>query len=151
MEKKDIKEVFEEKVYYGLDGCWYWTAYTDPCGYGRLMIKGVSTLAHRLSYSIFKGNPGKMYVCHTCDNRMCVNPHHLFLGTQTDNMQDMKRKGRDFKKKGDSHGMSKLTSDKIRNIRESKGKISNVELARIYGVHKQHIWKIQNNKLWINQ
>lgn len=78
--------------------CWEWTAAKSPKGYGYFNA-GVGVddvwMAHRYSYLVhYKNDPGEYYVCHTCDNPGCVNPSHLFLGTQKDNMQDCLRKGR---------------------------------------------------------
>ena len=76
-------------------GCWNWTAYKNNEGYGRLRAGGEKVLAHRLSYSIFKGEIAEgLFVCHTCDNPACINPEHLFLGTHQDNVSDCVAKGR---------------------------------------------------------
>jgi hypothetical protein len=86
-------------------GCWEWVGSVHPNGYGRMNIGSRSDgtkrniLAHRLAFELFKGEiQDGLFVCHVCDNPICVNPDHLFTGTQTDNMRDCMQKGRTRKR-----------------------------------------------------
>jgi hypothetical protein len=90
---------FEEKyIPEPNSGCWIWTGWVNRAGYGYININGRherDTEAHRAAWLLFRGPiPEGMYVCHKCDIPSCVNPDHLFLGTQTDNMRDASAKGR---------------------------------------------------------
>jgi hypothetical protein len=79
----------------GLLACWIWIGSTDTKGYGQLWKEGTQAQAHRVSWELANGLIlGGLFVCHHCDNPPCVNPAHLFLGTNQDNMDDMTAKGR---------------------------------------------------------
>jgi hypothetical protein len=89
------------------DSCWLWTGALSSRGYGSFRVDGKTISTHRLSYSWFKGEvPEGIFVCHTCDIPACVNPDHLWLGTNSDNMQDMIAK--------DRHGRSMRTQTHCR-------------------------------------
>jgi len=131
-------------------GCVEWTGYRDPNGYGRINIPGApAALAHRVSFSLNCHEiTSEDHVLHRCDNPPCINPSHLFIGTQADNNADMKRKGRmnPGLVHGESHGGSKLKSEDVLQIRASEK--SPNELAKIYGVSRRQIRDVKARKSW---
>lgn len=149
MKTRTLQERLERHIYYGLDGCWYWTGYMCKLGYGRILVGRSCKLATRVSYEVLKGDiPKGMYVCHSCDNPQCVNPDHLFLGTQTDNMIDMYQKGRHKIMAGESNGMSKLKEADVLVIRS--GQYSIRELADMYNISCSAVYRVLRNKTYKN-
>lgn len=135
--------------------CWEWTGYKLK-GYGRFNMRGVVWYAHRLAWEIYVGAiPIGMQVLHSCDNPGCVNPAHLFLGSQADNMADMDRKkrrrmpSRTAAAKGESHGMAKLTNFEIRCIRKfAECGWEQYNIAKIFEVHPATISRILSGRRW---
>lgn len=128
------------------DYCWIWTGCTIRHGYGVINAfpRSRSLKAHRLSWELHYGSiPEGMCVLHKCDNPPCVNPSHLFLGTQTDNMQDMIRKRRHV-----GGNYRKLTDDQVRAIRRrwAEGNVTRVALALEYGVTRGHIHNLLDGR-----
>lgn len=139
------------------DECWYWASTKFPNGYGRFKFKEDGRwrdlLAHRVSYEIKNGEiPKGLVICHKCDNRSCVNPNHLFAGTQAQNLADMDRKGRrvNYDKSGERNPSSKLTKEQVIEIRNKyvpkvyTGRM----LAEEYGVSIPLIEKILSRRVW---
>ena len=141
-------ERFWSKVKHRTSGCWEWTGAmtrSGYMGYGRLRMNSKYYLAHRVSYKMEYGSiPNGLCVCHTCDNRKCVRPSHLFLRTQKDNMVDCSVKGRIAK--GSRSAKSKLTETQVKTIH--KDKRLHKEIAKAYGVDRSIISKIKGGKIW---
>ena len=131
-----------------LNECWNWTGCCNKDGYGRIYItKGKTNKIHRISWEIHFGKiPNEMCVCHTCDNPQCGNPNHLFLGTRQDNSDDMVLKDR--QSKGEDKWCCKLTHDKVKKIRELKGKFTQKEIGKMFNVNYRTISGIHLNKTW---
>ncbi|SRR6266404_6440593 len=96
MISEKTKSLFLKKIHISSDGCWHWTAgLFKKLGYGKFNLNGTTSYAHRVMFMMIKGEIPKGYdICHTCDNRLWINPEHLFLGTRADNMKDARNKGR---------------------------------------------------------
>lgn len=128
-------------------GCHLWTAACNPKGYGHIKWEGVVWLVHRLTWVNANGPiPEGMLVCHHCDNPACVNPSHLFLGTNDDNMADKQTKGRQAFNRGMLNGRAKLTDAQVRVIRADPRTRS--AIAREYGVTPTLISQICRGIRW---
>lgn len=134
----------------GRTQCWPWTGWTTPDGYGRMSIGRVGVLAHRVSWTLAHGEPpSAVHVCHSCDNRLCCNPEHLFLGTFEENMEDMRSKRRHNKNQGDMNPRALLTVEQVREIRSrhAAGEPATI-LGAEYGVGKSAAWRIATRRSW---
>lgn len=117
--KEKAKEKLLANIEINENGCWIWKKYCLPYGYGRLRINDKMYLSHRLSWEGFNGDiPIGFHVCHKCDTENCINPNHLFLGTDQDNSDDKIRKGRSKHLFGIDNPNSKLTENKVVEIRK---------------------------------
>ena len=148
---RPIEERLRRQLHKVDSGCWEWMGSLDSDGYGRIRgtYKDVLFLkAHRLSWAMHHQSdiPKGMVICHTCDNRKCANPAHLWLGTQEDNQKDKIAKGRQTNVKGEKHPDAILTESQVRLILSSIQPL--IELAREYGVHQSTISSIKNRKSW---
>lgn len=141
---------FIDKIRRGTsEECWEWTASKTSFGYGKLLVDGKLVGAHRLAFELWQGAiPAGLSVLHSCDNPSCVNPNHLFLGTQKDNIQDCIAKRRLCPGAGVRHARSSFTEKQILEIRELAQHISHRELARRMGVSSQCIDSIVRRRTW---
>lgn len=147
----------------GDNDCWEWQRGRGTCGYGRFWLNGKTRNAHRVAWELTYGDlPDEMCVLHSCDNRSCVNPSHLFLGTQEDNTRDRHQKGRDAcgersgrhtqpwrTARGERQGGAKLSPSDVLAIREARSKgVHLKDLAAQYGVSFGHIGKLCRGYSW---
>lgn len=134
------------------NGCWLWQgSKIQQTGYGELRVWGKRWTAHRFSWLVAHGDPGEMHVLHTCpggDNKLCVNPAHLRLGTERENAHDAMQ--RSERNRGERNGMSRLTIDDVRAIRAEyqRGVFGYIRLGKKYGVSGGCILKIITRRGW---
>lgn len=134
-------------------GCWIWSGHLRPNGYGWMSRTALGTekLAHRVAWIEANGQriPAGLRICHRCDVRSCVNPLHLFIATQGENLADMVRKGRSAK--GERHGHAKLTEGQVVEIkRRLQCGERNKDLADQFRVNKRTIADIKQRRCWVH-
>lgn len=137
----DVYQRFNSKYIVVDSGCFEWTSTIKKDGYGSFHYEGRQEQAHRVSYKLNVGEiPDGMKVLHKCDNRKCINPHHLFIGTPADNVADMDQKGRRGTK-------SKLTYQDVQKIHQLLDeRYSQQYVANIFGMHQTSISSIRRGK-----
>lgn len=130
-------------------GCWNWTASKTQRGYGQFWNGVTMRSSHRVSYELHRGPIAEgMHVLHRCDNPACINPDHLFLGTNADNMADRDAKGRGAR--GQRYKFTKLTPEDVLAIRAAEGTEGPARhaIAAKYGISNKYIRKIWDRKSW---
>jgi hypothetical protein len=126
----------------GPDGCWLWLGCMKSGGYGAFRSANKCTAAHRAVWELLHGPvPSTFDICHHCDNRRCVNPSHLFVGTRADNMADMKAKGRQRSLHGEAHPSTKFPETAVVELRTAwnSGETNKSALARRFGMSRSMV------------
>jgi hypothetical protein len=146
VQHNDVALRFEKKhIPEPNSGCWLWTGSVGGGGYGQFWFQGRHALAHRAAYEIFVAPPPPDHaVCHSCDNPLCVNPAHLFVGTRADNSADMVAKNRQAR--GEKYARSGLNAETVRLIRSSP--LPDTDWAAKLGVSKGAINHIRHRRNW---
>ena len=125
-----------------VDHCLLWTGCKDKDGYGLTSISGKKMPAHRAMMLLLGKDVGSDYVLHTCSNRDCINPEHLYIGTQKQNVKDQIDAGTFVY--GSKNGMAKLTEELVKEIRKSP--LSNIFWAKKLNLHYSTVWDARNRK-----
>lgn len=143
----DVKARFWARVERcGSEECWSWTGGLSGRGYGEIWVDGKKVIASRLSWMIGNGRtiPAGLFVCHTCDNPKCVNPAHLFVGTQSENINDAARKGR-LVVPVKSH----LTESDVREMRQLRAAgATQRDLCSRFKLHRSSFYRIVTGQRW---
>ena len=130
-------------------GCWLWTGAKSRLGYGCLRVGGKYRSAHRHSWMIHRGSiPVGMCVLHKCDVRSCVNPDHLFIGTQLENVADRDAKGRMADTKGTRNGRAKVNEDVVRRMRASGSLREAREIGAEFGMSRYSVYSVMSGRSW---
>jgi hypothetical protein len=155
LSEKDVRRFWRKVDRRGPDECWLWLAGKQDHGHGQMWINSLkmNVKAHRISYVLEKGiQPGLLDVLHNCpggDNSSCVNPAHLWLGTQADNNRDKDAKGRGNHAKGARNPNTKLDPSRVPELRKQRAAGRTYKsLGEEHGVSIQAIWAAVNGITW---
>ena len=146
--KSDVLTLLSSDFWSNVDqssesSCWPWKGCVHENGYGRFSWRGFDLRSHRVAFAIAHNTPvpGCVMICHRCDNPLCCNPRHLFLGVAADNNGDAREKGRAVTPRGLANGNAKLSDEDVRAIIESDS--AGVVLAHRFGVSQSLISMIR--------
>lgn len=154
MRRREVGERIADKSVRASNGCLEWTGcLTRPGSHGQVWTDSGMRLVHRVAWELVNGPvPDGLFVCHTCDNPICVDVSHLFLGTHRDNMTDRSNKGRSVTcgMRGESHLQAKVTEAQVVEIRQryAQGNVSQKTLGKEYGLSQRQIGRIVKNESW---
>ena len=130
------------------DHCWFWKGSVRPDGYGSSGIRGVTQTAHRTAWILMRGPiAAGLVVCHTCDNRRCVNPAHLYIGTVMQNVRDAWNRDRYPARTGTRNGHAKLTEGDVLMMRADR-ETSHAEYARRFAITREAIRYARIGRTW---
>ena len=129
--------------------CWIWTGAKSSSGYGNFRLKSKQVKPHRAMFTLFNGETDKL-ICHHCDNPLCVNPKHAYVGTYASNRKDCVSRKRNNSPKGENHPKAKLNKAQVSSIRKkyTTGKYTQTGIATMYGVTQGLIGQIVRGKIW---
>jgi hypothetical protein len=132
------------------ESCWIWTGAKNKKGYGSFGVQANKTMsAHRFAWRWAYGEvPDNMQILHRCDNPSCVNPNHLFLGTNLDNVLDRENKGRGNQPRGSANGNARLNETIVIQILKLGDVLTQVEIARRFHTTQGTVGKILRREVW---
>jgi len=145
-----VKDKIFNNIKKNENGCWEWTGGLSARGYASMHYEGKRTPLHRLSYILFRGPiPNDKLACHTCDNKKCINPDHIYIGTHKTNFRDAKERNRLRTRRGSAHPSSKLNEDKVRFIRfHYQNGFDIREMSSFFGVTKSILYQTAKGQRW---
>ena len=144
-------ETFWDKVDWEAETeCWLWTGAKLPHGYGTVCLNRQRLYAHRYAWAFVNGPiPKGLNILHKCDVPACINPDHLYAGTQRENLIDCIRRGRANRVRGSAHGQSKLTEDQVLELRKERTKgLSYAKLGKHFGISETQARSIVLGTWW---